>query len=192
MEIQGLEASSWRKPRGARIFLCTSMSHEMPTKKFCSCKRCGNLISTQNPGFWLKNFKNTKKSSIFPQFSVQTVISGYSTSGIALQYKTGQRATTSPRFPCTPAPTSSPGELSQLAQLPPNRTCLSNFLLLFSAGQYITIHGLDGAQISNIQNHEGFMAARIGQTSCLSFHPHKVSLAAGFVDNYVCVFSNEK
>ena len=33
------------------------------------------------------------------------------------------------------------------------------------------------------------MGPRIGQTSCLSFHPHKVSLAAGFVDNTVCVYT---
>lgn len=49
-------------------------------------------------------------------------------------------------------------------------------------------------QINTIQSHEGFMGPRIGQTSCLSFHPHKISLAAGFVDNHVCVFTvqNEK
>lgn len=65
---------------------------------------------------------------------------------------------------------------------------------MFSAGQYISIHGLDGAQINTIQSHEGFMGPRFGQTQCLSFHPHKISLAAGFVDNHVSVFTvqNEK
>lgn len=58
-----------------------------------------------------------------------------------------------------------------------------------SAGQYISIHGLDGTQIGTIQSHEGFMGSKLGQTSCLSFHPHKVSLAAGFVDNYVSVYT---
>lgn len=61
--------------------------------------------------------------------------------------------------------------------------------LVACAGQYITIHGLDGAQINTIQCHDGFMGSRIGQTSCLSFHPHKVSLAAGFVDCQACIFT---
>lgn len=68
---------------------------------------------------------------------------------------------------------------------------LRSFLMkiIFSAGQHISIHGLDGAHVNTIQNYEGFMGARIGQTSCLSFHPHKVSLAAGFFDNHVSVFT---
>lgn len=35
------------------------------------------------------------------------------------------------------------------------------------------------------------MSNRIGQSSCLSFHPHKVSLACGFVDQTAAVFTVE-
>lgn len=59
---------------------------------------------------------------------------------------------------------------------------------LFSAGQYISIHSLDGSLLNTIRCHEGFMGPKIGQTSCLSFHPHKVSIAAGFMDNTVSVY----
>lgn len=52
----------------------------------------------------------------------------------------------------------------------------------------ITIYGLDGRQLNVIKTHEGFMGHKVGYTSCLSFHPHKVSLAAGFVDNTVAVY----
>uniref|UniRef100_A0A1B0CH83 Raptor N-terminal CASPase-like domain-containing protein n=1 Tax=Lutzomyia longipalpis TaxID=7200 RepID=A0A1B0CH83_LUTLO len=39
--------------------------------------------------------------------------------------------------------------------------------------------------------YEGFMASKIGQTSCLAFHPFRVSLAVGSVDNVVAVYRDE-
>lgn len=53
--------------------------------------------------------------------------------------------------------------------------------------QCVAIYGLDGRAQSTVR-HEGFMGSKIGHTSCLSFHPHKVLLAGGFVDNTVTVY----
>jgi hypothetical protein len=61
--------------------------------------------------------------------------------------------------------------------------------LYISSGQFISTYGLDGTHFGSIQSHEGFMGSKLGQSSCLSFSPHKVSLAAGFVDNYVAVYT---
>lgn len=55
----------------------------------------------------------------------------------------------------------------------------------------ISIYGLDGRNLGTIRTHDGFMGARIGQSACLSFHPHKVSLAAGFLDQTVSVYTVE-
>lgn len=60
-----------------------------------------------------------------------------------------------------------------------------------SGNQTICIYGLDGKNLGTIRNYEGFMSNRIGQSSCLSFHPHKVSLACGFVDQTAAVFTVE-
>lgn len=59
--------------------------------------------------------------------------------------------------------------------------------IVFSGSQCVAIYGLDGRAQSTVR-HEGFMGSKIGHTSCLSFHPHKVLLAGGFVDNTVTVY----
>ncbi|XP_059613672.1 regulatory-associated protein of mTOR [Phlebotomus argentipes] len=55
----------------------------------------------------------------------------------------------------------------------------------------INTYGLDGRNLGTIRSHEGFMASKIGQTSCLAFHPHRLRLAVGFVDNMVAVYRDE-
>ncbi|XP_063708326.1 regulatory-associated protein of mTOR [Culicoides brevitarsis] len=52
----------------------------------------------------------------------------------------------------------------------------------------ITIYGMDSRQLNQIKS-QGFMGPRVSPVNCLSFHKHKVSLASGFVDNTVAVFS---
>ncbi|XP_055384000.1 regulatory-associated protein of mTOR [Condylostylus longicornis] len=62
--------------------------------------------------------------------------------------------------------------------------------ILACGSQSITIYGLDGRQQTTLRVSESFMGPRIGHTSCLSFHPYKVDLAGGFVDNSVAVYSS--
>ncbi|XP_058446060.1 regulatory-associated protein of mTOR [Malaya genurostris] len=60
--------------------------------------------------------------------------------------------------------------------------------IVASATSVITIYGLDGRSLNTIRCNEGFMGTKKGVTSCLSFHKHKLSLAAGFNDNTAAVF----
>ncbi|XP_043072238.1 regulatory-associated protein of mTOR isoform X1 [Drosophila grimshawi] len=53
----------------------------------------------------------------------------------------------------------------------------------------ISIYSLNGCTQSILRNNEGFMGSKIGYPTCLSFHPYKVQLAVGFVDNTVAVYS---
>lgn len=57
----------------------------------------------------------------------------------------------------------------------------------FSGVPGFTVFGLDGHNLNQVKYHEGFMASKIGIPTCISFHPYKVQLAAGFVDNTVSV-----
>ncbi|EAT40599.1 AAEL007690-PA [Aedes aegypti] len=60
------------------------------------------------------------------------------------------------------------------------------------ATSIITIYGLDGTSLNTIRCNEGFMGTKKGVTSCLSFHKHKISLAAGFNDNTAAVFVTDR
>ncbi|XP_055596316.1 regulatory-associated protein of mTOR [Uranotaenia lowii] len=60
------------------------------------------------------------------------------------------------------------------------------------ASNVITIYGLDGKSLNTIRCNEGFMGSKKGVTSCLSFHKHKISLAAGFNDNTAAVFVSDR
>ncbi|XP_055550172.1 regulatory-associated protein of mTOR [Wyeomyia smithii] len=60
------------------------------------------------------------------------------------------------------------------------------------ATSVITIYGLDGTNLNTIRCNEGFMGTKKGVTSCLSFHKHKISLAAGFNDNTAAVFVTDR
>ncbi|XP_055700757.1 regulatory-associated protein of mTOR [Phlebotomus papatasi] len=57
--------------------------------------------------------------------------------------------------------------------------------------QFINTYGLDGKTLGTIRSHEGFMASKIGQTTCLAFHPHRLSLAVGFDDNILAIYRDE-
>lgn len=49
-----------------------------------------------------------------------------------------------------------------------------------------------GQHLNTIKFHEGFMATRISSVSCLSFHPHRVILAAGCVDSTITAYASEQ
>lgn len=56
--------------------------------------------------------------------------------------------------------------------------------------QYIKIFDLKGEPKGMIRYHEGFIGQRIGPVSCLTFHPNRLALAAGFTDSgMVCVYT---
>ncbi|XP_052865400.1 regulatory-associated protein of mTOR [Anopheles cruzii] len=59
--------------------------------------------------------------------------------------------------------------------------------ILACATNQITIYGLDGTVLSAGRSSDGFMATRKGVASCLSFHKHKLNLAAGYNDNTAAV-----
>nr|CAD7603780.1 unnamed protein product [Timema genevievae] len=58
-----------------------------------------------------------------------------------------------------------------------------------SVNQYISVYNMAGVSLNTIKYHEGFMGPRIGPVSCLQFHPHRVCLAAGSMDNSISIYS---
>ncbi|KAF5293532.1 hypothetical protein FQA39_LY03017 [Lamprigera yunnana] len=60
-----------------------------------------------------------------------------------------------------------------------------------STNQNIGIYNFMGNNLNVIRFHEGFMGHRIGQVNCLSFHPHKVALAAGTIDCLLTIYGME-
>lgn len=60
--------------------------------------------------------------------------------------------------------------------------------IMVCGSQIIKVFGLDGKLLGQVRSHEGFMGPKVSLVSCLSFHPYKVSLSTGFVDNTVSVF----
>lgn len=71
---------------------------------------------------------------------------------------------------------------------------LKHFLINFfsSASNNLSIWSLDGQCIDTIKCHEGFMGPRMNRPTCVDFHSFKVSLAVGFSDNTVSVFTINK
>ncbi|XP_016962774.1 regulatory-associated protein of mTOR isoform X1 [Drosophila biarmipes] len=53
----------------------------------------------------------------------------------------------------------------------------------------IAIYSLDGRVQKVLRTNEGFIGPKIGHPTWLSFHPYKVQLAVGFVDNMVAIYS---
>ncbi|KAH8273042.1 hypothetical protein KR018_002247 [Drosophila ironensis] len=53
----------------------------------------------------------------------------------------------------------------------------------------ISIHSMDGRVQKVLRTNEGFIGPKTGHPTCLSFHPYKVQLAVGFVDNTVAIYS---
>lgn len=54
----------------------------------------------------------------------------------------------------------------------------------------IKIFGLDGKTLTSLKPYEGLLSTRLGQPSCLAFHPHKINLSAGYLDNTVYVYGS--
>ncbi|XP_063991237.1 regulatory-associated protein of mTOR isoform X1 [Diachasmimorpha longicaudata] len=48
-----------------------------------------------------------------------------------------------------------------------------------------------GQHLNTIKFHEGFMGTRIPPVGCLNFHPHRVILAAGCIDNSIAAYASE-
>ncbi|XP_017054890.1 LOW QUALITY PROTEIN: regulatory-associated protein of mTOR [Drosophila ficusphila] len=53
----------------------------------------------------------------------------------------------------------------------------------------VGIYSLDGRVQKVLRTNEGFIGPKIGHPTWLSFHPFKVQLAVGFVDNTVAIYS---
>lgn len=60
-----------------------------------------------------------------------------------------------------------------------------------STNHCISLYNTEGKHLNTIKFHEGFMATRISPVSCLSFHPYRVILAAGCVDNTITAYASE-
>lgn len=67
----------------------------------------------------------------------------------------------------------------------------SELLACGSVQQFVAVYNHNGDIISTIKYHEGFMSQRIGQVTCLAFHPLKVKLAVGSIDQFVSVYSSQ-
>ncbi|KAJ8681855.1 hypothetical protein QAD02_017647 [Eretmocerus hayati] len=60
-----------------------------------------------------------------------------------------------------------------------------------STNQCISMYNISGHHLNTIKFHEGFMSKAIGPVNCLNFHPHRVVLAAGGIDNSVTAYASE-
>ncbi|PZC72529.1 hypothetical protein B5X24_HaOG211053 [Helicoverpa armigera] len=60
-----------------------------------------------------------------------------------------------------------------------------------SVNQSISIFDLQGNLLNTIKFHEGFMGARIGPVSCLTFHPLRCAMGVGSKDSTVSVYVSE-
>lgn len=68
---------------------------------------------------------------------------------------------------------------------------LCNLIACGSVNQSISIYDLKGASLNTIKFHEGFMGARIGPVSCLTFHPLRCAMGVGSKDSTVSVYVSE-
>ncbi|KAM3956955.1 regulatory-associated protein of mTOR-like [Aphomia sociella] len=68
---------------------------------------------------------------------------------------------------------------------------LCDLIATGSVNQCISIYDLKGTPLNTIKSHEGFMAARIGPVSCLTFHPLRCALGMGSKDSTVSVYVSE-
>lgn len=68
-----------------------------------------------------------------------------------------------------------------------------NFAPIIATGshaQFIKFISMHGEQLGMIRYHDGFLGQRIGQVSCMAFHPLRMLLAAGATDNIVSIYSS--
>ncbi|XP_060802739.1 regulatory-associated protein of mTOR [Amyelois transitella] len=68
---------------------------------------------------------------------------------------------------------------------------LCSLIACGSVNQCISIYDLSGTPLHSIKFHEGFMGARIGPVSCLTFHPLRCALGVGSKDSTVSVYVAE-
>ncbi|XP_047024257.1 regulatory-associated protein of mTOR [Helicoverpa zea] len=68
---------------------------------------------------------------------------------------------------------------------------LCNLVACGSVNQSISIFDLQGNLLNTIKFHEGFMGARIGPVSCLTFHPLRCAMGVGSKDSTVSVYVSE-
>lgn len=59
-----------------------------------------------------------------------------------------------------------------------------------SNNQFVKVFNTAGETLSMIYYHDGFLGSRIGPVSCLSFHPHKLCLAAGATDAIISIWAS--
>lgn len=59
-----------------------------------------------------------------------------------------------------------------------------------SAKHLIKVLSLEGEPLGSIRYYPTFMAQKIGSVSCLTFHPYRVLLAAGFADGCVSIYAD--
>ncbi|XP_033214111.1 regulatory-associated protein of mTOR isoform X2 [Belonocnema kinseyi] len=60
-----------------------------------------------------------------------------------------------------------------------------------STNQCINVYNICGQTLNSIRFHAGLMGPRIGSVNCLSFHPHRVVLAAGCLDSSITAYACE-
>ncbi|RLU18249.1 hypothetical protein DMN91_008605 [Ooceraea biroi] len=56
----------------------------------------------------------------------------------------------------------------------------------------IGIYNTSGQHLNTIKFHEGFMGTRLSPVNCLSYHPYRVTMAAGFVDSTFTVYESRR
>jgi hypothetical protein len=56
--------------------------------------------------------------------------------------------------------------------------------------QCINVYDTFGRQVTTVRGNDGIMrSSRMAMTTCMSFHPYRMCLAAGFADHTVSVFT---
>ncbi|KAH0548367.1 regulatory-associated protein of mTOR isoform X1 [Cotesia glomerata] len=69
---------------------------------------------------------------------------------------------------------------------------IANLFACGSMHHCISIYNTTTSHLVNtIKFHEGFMSSRISPVSCLNFHPYRVILAAGCIDNSITTYAAE-
>uniref|UniRef100_A0A2C9JG35 Raptor N-terminal CASPase-like domain-containing protein n=1 Tax=Biomphalaria glabrata TaxID=6526 RepID=A0A2C9JG35_BIOGL len=61
-----------------------------------------------------------------------------------------------------------------------------------STNQCMTAYSPTGTVLSTVKYHEGFLGQRIGNASCMSFHPYLVKLATGSADCFVSIYTTAR
>ncbi|KAK0077123.1 hypothetical protein PV325_004412 [Microctonus aethiopoides] len=69
---------------------------------------------------------------------------------------------------------------------------VANIFACGSMNHSISVYNTAGGHLLNtIKFHEGFMGTRIGPVGCLNFHPYRIILGAGCIDNSITAYASE-